>query len=47
MDTRHPPVRFSQRLISWIVCGLMVWQPVAPAVAAALTPAGQTTVDRA
>nr|WP_311765768.1 hemagglutinin repeat-containing protein [Enterobacter asburiae] len=25
----------------------MVWQPVAPAVAAALTPAGQTTVDRA
>ncbi|WP_431606058.1 hemagglutinin repeat-containing protein [Enterobacter dykesii] len=47
MDTRHPPVRFSQRLISWIVCGLMVWQPVAPAVAAALTPTGQTTVDRA
>ncbi|KAI3490375.1 hypothetical protein L1887_45200 [Cichorium endivia] len=25
----------------------MVWQPVAPAVAAALTPTGQTTVDRA
>lgn len=47
MDTRHPPVRFSQRLISWIVCGLMVWQPMAPAVAAALTPAGQATVDRA
>ncbi|MCX8291392.1 contact-dependent inhibition toxin CdiA [Enterobacter pseudoroggenkampii] len=47
MDTRHPPVRFSQRLISWIVCSLMVWQPMAPAVAAALTPTGQTTVDRA
>ncbi|WP_320733210.1 contact-dependent inhibition toxin CdiA [Enterobacter roggenkampii] len=47
MDTRHPPVRFSQRLISWIVCGLMVWQPMAPAVAAALTPTGQATVDRA
>ncbi|HFV9223133.1 TPA: hemagglutinin repeat-containing protein [Enterobacter roggenkampii] len=47
MDTRHPPVRFSQRLISWIVCGLMVWQPMAPAVAAALAPTGQTTVDRA
>lgn len=47
MDTRHPPVRFSQRQISWIVCGLMVWQPMAPAVAAALTPTGQTTVDRA
>ncbi|MFZ5262114.1 contact-dependent inhibition toxin CdiA [Enterobacter roggenkampii] len=47
MDTRHPPVRFSQRLISWIVCGLMVWQPMAPAVAAALMPTGQTTVDRA
>lgn len=25
----------------------MVWQPMAPAVAAALTPTGQTTVDRA
>jgi len=47
MDTRHSPVRFSQRLISWIVCGLMVWQPMAPAVAAALTPSGQTTVDQA
>ncbi|MGX5100950.1 hemagglutinin repeat-containing protein [Enterobacter cloacae] len=47
MDTRHPPVRFSQRLISWIVCGLMIWQPMAPAVAATLTPTGQTTVDQA
>ena len=47
MDTRHPPVRFSQRLISWVVCGLMVWQPVAPAVAAVMTPTGKTTMDKA
>ena len=47
METRHPPVRLSQRLISWVVCGLMVWQPMAPAMAAALTPTGKTTTDKA
>ena len=47
MDTRHPPVRFSQRLISWVVCGLMIWQPVAPAFAAVMTPTGNTTMDKA
>lgn len=47
METRHPPVRFSQRLISWIVCGLMVWQPMAPAIAAVVTPTGKTTMDKA
>lgn len=47
MDTRHPPVRLSQRLISWMVCSLMVWQPVAPAFAAVMTPGGKTTMDQA
>nr|WP_276854951.1 hemagglutinin repeat-containing protein [Enterobacter oligotrophicus] len=47
METRHPPIRFSQRLISWVVCVLMIWQPMVPAMAAALTPTGQTTVDQA
>ncbi len=47
METRHPPVRFSQRLISWAVCGLMVWQPMAPAMAAVMTPTGNTTMDKA
>jgi filamentous hemagglutinin len=47
METRYPPVRFSQRLISWVVCGLMVWQPMVPAMAAALTPTGKTTTDKA
>ncbi|MRS92009.1 filamentous hemagglutinin N-terminal domain-containing protein, partial [Enterobacteriaceae bacterium RIT714] len=47
MQTRTPPVRFSQRLMSWIICGLMVWQPVAPAMAAAMTPTGPTAMDKA
>lgn len=47
MATRHPPVRFSQRLISWVVCGLMIWQPMAPAFAAVMTPTGNTTMDKA
>jgi len=47
METRTPPVRFSQRLLSWIICGLMVWQPVAPAMAAAMTPTGPTAMDKA
>ncbi|MEA9395894.1 hemagglutinin repeat-containing protein [Lelliottia amnigena] len=47
MATRHPPVRFSQRLISWVVCGVMIWQPMAPAFAAVMTPTGNTTMDKA
>lgn len=41
------PVRFSQRAISWLIIGLLVWQPMAPAFAAAMTPTGQTTMDKA
>ncbi|WBU48820.1 hemagglutinin repeat-containing protein [Kosakonia pseudosacchari] len=41
------PVRFSQRALSWLIIGLLVWQPVAPSFAAAITPTGQATMDKA
>ncbi len=41
------PVRFSQRALSWFIIGLLVWQPVAPSFAAAITPDGPTTMDKA
>lgn len=47
MDTRQPPVRFSARLLSYLIISLMVWQPVAPAFAAAMTPTGPTAMDKA
>ncbi|ELY3837996.1 hemagglutinin repeat-containing protein, partial [Cronobacter turicensis] len=47
MDTRQPPVRFSARLLSYLVISLLVWQPVAPAFAAAMTPTGPTAMDKA
>ncbi|EPB6708287.1 filamentous hemagglutinin N-terminal domain-containing protein [Escherichia coli] len=47
MDTRQPPVRFSARLLSYLIISLLVWQPVAPAFAAAMTPTGATTMDKA
>lgn len=47
MNNTSLPVKFSQRVISWLVIGTLVWQPVVPAVAAAITPNGQTTMDKA
>ncbi|AGN86993.1 hemagglutinin repeat-containing protein [Enterobacter sp. R4-368] len=41
------PVRFSQRALSWLIIGLLVWQPVAPSFAAAITPTGPTSMDKA
>jgi len=41
------PVSFSRRALSYLICALLVGQPVAPAFAAALTPVGQTTTDQA
>ncbi|WP_317633847.1 hemagglutinin repeat-containing protein [Kosakonia sp. ML.JS2a] len=41
------PVRFSQRALSWFIIGLLVWQPVAPSFAAAITPDGPATMDKA
>jgi filamentous hemagglutinin len=46
MDSTKP-VHRSQRVISWLIISLLVWQPVAPALAAAITPNGQTTMDKA
>ncbi|ELQ6226604.1 hemagglutinin repeat-containing protein [Cronobacter turicensis] len=47
MDTRQPPVRFSARLLSYLIISLLVWQPVAPAFAAAMAPTGPTAMDKA
>ncbi len=47
MDTRQPPVRFSARLLSYLIISLLVWQPLAPAFAAAMTPTGTTSMDKA
>ncbi|MDI7385950.1 hemagglutinin repeat-containing protein [Cronobacter dublinensis] len=47
MDTRQPPVRFSARLLSYLIISLLVWQPVAPAFAVAMTPTGPTGMDKA
>ncbi|ELY2743460.1 hemagglutinin repeat-containing protein [Cronobacter turicensis] len=47
MDTRQPPVRFSARLLSYLIISLLVWQPVAPAFAVAMTPTGPTAMDKA
>ncbi|EOU9562694.1 hemagglutinin repeat-containing protein [Cronobacter dublinensis] len=47
MDTRQSPVRFSARLLSYLIISLLVWQPVAPAFAAAMTPTGPTGMDKA
>ncbi|MEN0582627.1 MULTISPECIES: hemagglutinin repeat-containing protein [unclassified Kosakonia] len=41
------PVRFSQRALSWLIIGLLVWQPVAPSFAAAITPTGPASMDKA
>ncbi|MGG7448517.1 hemagglutinin repeat-containing protein [Kosakonia oryzendophytica] len=41
------PVRFSQRALSWLIISLLVWQPVAPSFAAAITPDGPATMDKA
>ena len=46
MDSTKP-VHRSQRVISWLIISLLVWQPVAPAFAAAIAPNGQTTMDKA
>ncbi|WP_312202231.1 hemagglutinin repeat-containing protein [Kosakonia cowanii] len=46
MDTVKP-VCFSQRALSWLIISLLVWQPVAPSFAAAITPNGPATMDKA
>lgn len=43
----QPPVRFTYRLLSYLVSGLLATQPLLPAVAATLTPVGNTSTDKA
>ncbi|EPM0022241.1 hemagglutinin repeat-containing protein [Citrobacter farmeri] len=39
--------RFSQRVLSWLLSTLLATQPLLPAVAATVTPTGNTTMDKA
>ena len=39
--------RFSQRILSWLLSTLLATQPLLPAVAATVTPTGNTTMDKA
>ncbi|WP_049857504.1 hemagglutinin repeat-containing protein [Trabulsiella odontotermitis] len=39
--------RFSQRVLSWLLSTLLVTQPLLPAVAATVTPTGNTKMDKA
>jgi filamentous hemagglutinin len=43
----QPPVRFSSRLLSYLVSALLVWQPLLPAIGAAITPQGGAMMDKA
>ncbi|MEY8710728.1 hemagglutinin repeat-containing protein, partial [Mangrovibacter phragmitis] len=47
MDNHQPPVPVFKRVLCWLISGLLIWQPVAPAFAAALTPQGPTSKDTA
>ncbi|WP_414713430.1 hemagglutinin repeat-containing protein [Siccibacter turicensis] len=47
MDNHALPVKFSQRAVSWLIISLLVWQPVAPAFAAAITPNSAASMDKA
>lgn len=41
------PVRFSQRVVSGLLSLLLITQPVLPAIAATITPSGNTQMDKA
>lgn len=43
----QPPVRLTYRLLSYLMSGLLATQPLLPAVAATLTPTGNTSTDKA
>ena len=48
MDNQQQPVRLSQRLLSYLVCALVAWQPLLPALAAQITPVSKgTQLDKA
>ncbi|MDR7344207.1 filamentous hemagglutinin [Pantoea alhagi] len=48
MDNQQQPVRLSYRLLSYLICALIAWQPLLPAIAAGITPASKgTQLDKA
>ena len=44
---QQPPVRLTYRLLSYLMSVLLATQPLLPAVAATLTPTGNTSTDKA
>ncbi|MEX0526216.1 hemagglutinin repeat-containing protein [Raoultella terrigena] len=44
---QQPPVRLTYRLLSYLMSALLATQPLLPAVAATLTPVGNTSTDKA
>ncbi|OMP96511.1 hemagglutinin repeat-containing protein [Raoultella terrigena] len=44
---QQPPVRLTYRLLSYLMSALLATQPLLPAVAATLTPVGNTATDKA
>lgn len=44
---QQPPVRLTYRLLSYLMSALLATQPLLPAVAATLTPVGNTAMDKA
>ena len=47
MDNHQQPVRFVQRLLSYLICSLLAGQPVFPAFAAPSPANGATKIDQA
>lgn len=48
MDNQQQPVRLSHRLLSYLICALIAWQPLLPALAAGITPTSKgTQLDKA
>ncbi|MCU5774492.1 hemagglutinin repeat-containing protein [Winslowiella arboricola] len=48
MENRLHPLRLPQRLLSYLICGLIAWQPLLPAISASINPVnGNTQLDKA
>ena len=48
MDNRLHPLRASQRLLTYLVCGMIAWQPLLPAISATINPVTSgTNMDKA
>ena len=47
MDNHQQPVRFAQRLLSYLICAIIAGQPIVPAFAAPTPANGATGIDQA